>query len=210
MERSGGPAGCAALRHLWADRGAEGPYHSPGGGIVSVVVTRDGGRVSPVLPDENTGFGWLLHHQGQSVHYATTHGGYAIVTLPELDDRDGAILDKRAAWLLEREGPAVGDFVDFPGEVRRISHVWDFGGGDPVTVQTSTLGGISSGRYYLGDGYLSFSGGLRPAIAADLLTDADKLRAGSVWFFHHGYAAAHNGVDTAASFRVWSCAEVAP
>ena len=41
-----------------------------------VYVTRDGKRVSPALPDENAAYAWLLRHQGQSTHYATTYGGY--------------------------------------------------------------------------------------------------------------------------------------
>lgn len=50
---------------------------------VKVHVTRDGVPVSPVLDSENAAFVWLLRHQGQSVDYATLHGGYKIV---EVDD----------------------------------------------------------------------------------------------------------------------------
>ena len=37
------------------------------------------GRVLTTCTDSNTAFTWLLRHQGQSVHYATTYEGYAIV-----------------------------------------------------------------------------------------------------------------------------------
>ena len=41
-------------------------------------VKRDGAMVAECA-DANAAFTWLLQHQGQSVHYATTYGGYAIV-----------------------------------------------------------------------------------------------------------------------------------
>lgn len=50
---------------------------------MSAYVTRDGEIVSPILDNENKAFEWLLRHQGQSVSYATTHGGYAIVTVED-------------------------------------------------------------------------------------------------------------------------------
>jgi len=40
-------------------------------------VKRDGVIVAE-CDDANAAFTWLLRHQGQSVFYATTYGGYAI------------------------------------------------------------------------------------------------------------------------------------
>jgi len=42
-----------------------------------VYVTRDGERVSPILPTEADAFGWLMRHQPMSVDWATKHEGYA-------------------------------------------------------------------------------------------------------------------------------------
>lgn len=42
-------------------------------------VTRDGGQVAGPFPDVGAAWVWILRNQGQSVDYATTHGGYAIV-----------------------------------------------------------------------------------------------------------------------------------
>lgn len=44
-------------------------------------VTRDGEPVSPVLDSESDAEAWLLRNQGQSIDYATRHGGYAIVAV---------------------------------------------------------------------------------------------------------------------------------
>jgi hypothetical protein len=43
-------------------------------------VDRDGKQVAGPFDSEVDAFGWLLNHQGQSVHYATTYGGYAFRT----------------------------------------------------------------------------------------------------------------------------------
>lgn len=40
-------------------------------------VSRDGHTLA-TFDDESSAFAWLLRHQGQSVHYATTYGGYSI------------------------------------------------------------------------------------------------------------------------------------
>jgi len=46
-----------------------------------VVVTHDGVDVSPVLPNGDVAFGWLLRHQPFSTDYAVKWGGYAVRTL---------------------------------------------------------------------------------------------------------------------------------
>jgi len=112
-----------------------------------------------------------------------------------LDEKDQRILAGRVAALDEVEGPRVGDFVRFAdGVVRRVSYHW----GD--TVQTS-----DGGSYYLGNGWVSMSGSLYPGVPVGLLTLTDETRDGSVWFFHHDWAKAHNGVHASIPFRVFSC-----
>jgi len=116
-----------------------------------------------------------------------------------LDEVDMMLLSKRAGLFWENhKGPDIGDYIDFAdGVTRRISHVWTFGN---LTVQTS-----DGGSFYLGDGYCSFSGGLHPGIATDTLTLTGNTREGSVWFFHHDFTTAHNGVYTTMPFAVYTC-----
>lgn len=112
---------------------------------------------------------------------------------PELDDRDRALVAERAAAYDRINGPRVGDFVEFAdGVIRRVSHVWDNG------VQTS-----DGGSFYLGDGYISFSGGLYPQIPFSSLSETGEKRNASVWIFHHDWAKAHNGVGAEIPFRVF-------
>lgn len=171
-------------------------------------VTRDGATVSPNFTTEPEAFGWLLNHQSASVDHATKHEGYAIVAGPELDEQDESIRDERKAWLADRSEPGVGDFLDYGDTMKRIAHVWDFKDGSAVTVQPTS----GAGSFYLGGtstlgggGYITHSGGLETGIAVERLTEIGK-KAGRVWFFHHDYATAHNGVDVFVTFRVWKVA----
>lgn len=59
------------------------------------------------------------------------------------------------------------------------------------------------GSFYLGDGYVSFSGSLEPSLPYSSLVDTGDMHDGAVWFFHHDYHQAHNGVSAVAKFRVW-------
>lgn len=61
---------------------------------MSYQVHRDGTPVSPVLDSENEAFAWVLRHQGQSFHYATTYGGYEVV---EVGVASG-VGEPRAEW----------------------------------------------------------------------------------------------------------------
>lgn len=118
---------------------------------------------------------------------------------PKFDDRDQAILDERIAKYDSITDPRVGDFVVFAdGVTRRISYLW----GD--SVQTSDGGG-----YYLGAGYISMSGGLHPGVPPETLTLTDEKKDGSVWFFHHDWWTADNGVYTTMPFRVYTCSREA-
>lgn len=112
---------------------------------------------------------------------------------PKFDDTDKEILERREALFNARSGPRVGDFVRFPdGTVDRFSHDWG------ETIQTT-----KGGSFYLGNGYMSFSGGLDPAIDKADLRPTYEMRGGSCWFFHHNYHAAHNGVDVTIPCRVY-------
>jgi hypothetical protein len=111
-----------------------------------------------------------------------------------LDDRDKTILAARVAAFDPTEGPRVGDYVEFIDDVtRRISYIWPHG------VQTS-----EGGSFYLGEGYMDFSGSLHPTIPTETLTLIEGVtREAWAWFFHHDYWTAHNGVHVRVSVRVW-------
>ena len=124
-----------------------------------------------------------------------------------LDERDRQIVWERRHSTELTEGPRVGDYVDFAdGITRRVSHVWDVADwGDTAGVQTS-----DGGSFYLGNGYVSFSGGLYRSVNMGTLTDTGEVRPGRVWIFHHDWAMADNGVDVTIPFRVYRCTENAP
>ena len=118
----------------------------------------------------------------------------------ELDTIDSTIYKERTDALARERSPMVGDYVEFSdGVVRRISHDW----GD--SVQTS-----DGGSWYLGNGYLSFSGSLYPSVAKSALADTGTLREGHAWFFHHDWRTAHNGIDVLVNLRVWAASVEAP
>jgi len=119
-----------------------------------------------------------------------------------LDTLNANILAARQAKLDDATSPVCGDYVVFAdGVTRRISHVWDDG------VQTSDAG---RGSWYLGDGYVSFSGSLYHLVRTETLTRTDEQRAGRCWFFKDNWMEAHNGIDVVARFRVYSCSVAAP
>lgn len=120
---------------------------------------------------------------------------------PVLDERDTAILARRTAMLDADTDLRVGDFVRFAdGTLRRVSHIWRDEQDRPESVQTS-----NGGTYYLGDGYVSMSGGLYRGVPASTLSLTAESRDGWVWFFHHDWTRAHNGVDVMVPFRVYEC-----
>jgi hypothetical protein len=132
----------------------------------------------------------------------TTHSG----ARPVLDERDRAIIDARAESLATVQGPRVGDWVEFAdGITRRVSHVWDFDDDALSGVQTS-----NGGSFYLGEGFVSFSGNLYQSVRPSTLTRTEETRLGRVWIFHHDWAEAHNGVDTSILFRVYKSTAKAP
>jgi hypothetical protein len=118
-----------------------------------------------------------------------------------LDDRDQAILAARVAAFDPTEGPREGDYVDFAdGVTRQISYVC------PDGVQTS-----DNGRFYLGKGYLSFSGGHYGAVPTETLTLIEGVtREAWAWFFHHDHRVAHNDIDVRVLMRVWISSAKAP
>lgn len=117
---------------------------------------------------------------------------------PSFDDRDQAIKHERIARWNKRAGPRVGDFLQLnKDQLHRFTHDW----GEDIQITDRHYPG--HGSFYFGGGYCSYSGGLDSAIAKDRLEDTGEIREGTVWFFHHGYAQAHNGVHTTIPCRVY-------
>lgn len=122
-----------------------------------------------------------------------------------LDERDAAILAERTVAYDQTPGPRDGDFVSFADNVtRRISYIWRDENGTPLSIQTS-----DGGSYYLGNGYVSMSGSLYSGVKPDTLTQSEEQRNGSIWFFHHDWWTAGNGIDAIMPFRVFRCSEPA-
>ena len=129
-----------------------------------------------------------------------------MTTTMTLDERDAAILAQRMRTLDAELGPRCGDYVRFgDGTERRILHLWIFDEPDDPDIedQAQTSDGRFGSSFYLGDGYVSFSGGLYPGTPLAGLRLTDETRLGSCWFFHHDYRTAHNGVDVKIPFRVY-------
>ena len=125
----------------------------------------------------------------------------------QFDDRDQQIVNERAQGLDAHEGVRVGDYVDFAdGVTRRVSYLWPgdcYEDGQP-RAQTS-----DGGSWYLGNGYVSFSGSLYECVSVGTMRETGQ-KAGAVWVFHHDYWGAHRGVSHEIPFRVFECAEKAP
>ena len=139
------------------------------------------------------------------------------------DERDAQIVAARAETYDAIRGPRVGDYISFrngAGPTRRISHVWpaDCYEDGIARLQTSDLPGGDepwhSGTYYLGNGYVSYSGGLHGSVKADTLTEAGNGDSygtpGTIWIFHHDLRGAGRGVTRSMLFRAFTCSEEAP
>jgi hypothetical protein len=120
--------------------------------------------------------------------------------MPELDANDKAIIERRLHTLRKTTEPQVGDYVYFAsGEIERISYDW----GD--VVQTS-----EGGSWYLGNGYLSFSGSLNQGTDKAMLRKTEQVCMGDFWIFHHNHRTAHNGVHAFDSFPLWKTMKEKP
>jgi hypothetical protein len=127
---------------------------------------------------------------------------------PTPDERDEKILRERVQLLGRSNGtPREGDYVRFAdGVERRVSFVTPPEWLPEIdSVQTS-----DGGSFYLGDGYVSFSGGLHPGIPRASLHPTGEQRQGGVWFFHHDHWRAGNGVGAIVDFDVYECELEAP
>lgn len=121
-----------------------------------------------------------------------------------MNDRDSEILKARSVAFLARREVKAGDYIRFAdGTLRRVSHVWTGENDQPESIQTDCPEFGSS--FYLGDGWMSFSGGLHPGVPASTLTRTQELISGKCWFFHNDFAYRDNGVYISIPCPVWDC-----
>lgn len=125
---------------------------------------------------------------------ATFSSGIAKL-LEIVDTRNAEILKTRQEYLTNRNEIGVGDFVLDGEKVLRVAHHW----GDSLQLTDGRFGE----SFYLGNGHVSFSGGLDPAIPIERFVATDEMREGACWFFSENHVRAHNGVHTQAQFHVW-------
>lgn len=104
------------------------------------------------------------------------------------DETDLAILAKRLAHWNALQGPRVGDWVVMrDGSMRRFTHDW----GEDIQTTDPKFG---LGSFYLGDGYMSYSGSLDSALAKHSFQDLGETKTADCWFFHHDFWGADRGV----------------
>ena len=112
-------------------------------------------------------------------------------------DKNDMILKNRMNTYNQIPGPRVGDWIREPnGRITRATHDW----GDDSIMQH---GGGEFGQFYLGNGYISYSGGLNTGIKKASLVKTDEMKPGKVWFFRNNYPTAGNGIDYMVDFRVY-------
>lgn len=107
------------------------------------------------------------------------------------------ILQERTVTYSLKQGPRVGDFLRLPhGEYVRFTHIWD------EHIQT-----YYNGSFYLGNGYISYSGSLDHGIKKSDILPTTETKEGGVWFFDKDMQRAGGGVDYKITFRVFEIKE---
>ena len=114
-------------------------------------------------------------------------------------EKDTKIAIDRLATLArireEKGRPVLGDYLILPGKsLRRVAHIW----GD-TQMQLASEG---FGSFYLGDGYVEFSGTLEPTIEERYELTGEYER-GEYWFFHNGEIGPDRGVHFETNIPVW-------
>lgn len=115
----------------------------------------------------------------------------------QLDETNWQIHHDRTLLRDQVEGPRVGDFIGMEdGSLRRFTHDWREAG-----LQVTSKGMV--GSFYLGKGYLDYSGGLDPIIPLAHIQEVSGKKDGACWFFDHDIKGAGRGVDTIIPCRMY-------
>ncbi len=108
-------------------------------------------------------------------------------------NRNEQILNERIKAYNKLKWARIGDYLYYKGEYVRFTHDW----GD--SLQTSE----GEGSFYLGKGYVSYSGSLNTGLSKELIQYAGKRKLGRVWFFDSDVWGAGRGVNFEIPFRVF-------
>jgi hypothetical protein len=120
-------------------------------------------------------------------------------------EQQDKILAERMAAYNAIPGCRVGDWIiELSGRMTRATHDWNEPG---ETCETIQHGGSEYGEYYLGNGYLSYSGGLDTGIKKNTLKNTGETKSGKVWFFINDYHTADNGIEYMVQFRIFKVME---
>ncbi len=110
------------------------------------------------------------------------------------DKENQEILKRRTEEYNKIPGARVGDYLKLPnGKYTRFTYGFD------DHIQT---GGHGNG-FYLGNGYISYSGGLDPGVKLSDITQTEQTKKGFIWFFDNDFATGGNGRDFEIDFRVF-------
>ena len=121
--------------------------------------------------------------------------GWSVEVRPDIRERNQRIAERRILKYNERGGVRVGDYLRFGGVLYRVTYLLDDG--------AQTVKG-DGGSFYLGDGFLSYSGGLlRPVPFDNIRVGNYTLESGRFWFFENDSWRAHGAVEGSAMFRVF-------
>lgn len=120
------------------------------------------------------------------------------------EEVNAEILQRRTELLHRNTNPHVGDFVVFKDCQRRISYIWTWNENGEQPVENWGIQTSDGGSFYLGEGYISFSGGLYPGFRGSLLKPTNVMRQGWIWFFNRDWPGAGRGVHFQIPFRVWT------
>lgn len=120
---------------------------------------------------------------------------YSHIDYPHKNDpQNDIIAQKRLIEYNNIEGVRVGDYIiREDGKKTRATYDWG------ESIQDG--GGQTS--FYIGEGYISYSGSLNPRIEKSKLKDTGKTEEGLVWIFIHDFWGASRAVHYKMDFRVF-------
>lgn len=120
---------------------------------------------------------------------------WAVKLLDVVKAKNVEILAQRQRYLDNREGIQAGDLIVSGEKLLRVAHDW----GDAVQLTDGRFGQ----SFYLGQDFVSFSGGLDPSIDKTRFRPTGRRENAAVWFFSENHHEANNGYHTRAKFAVW-------
>lgn len=102
------------------------------------------------------------------------------------------------------DGIRVGDYIKENDTYIQVTHIWYDDNEKQELLQTQDLN-FGHGSFYLGNGYISYSGSLNTGYHTKNYTFnlLDEKKQGVIWFFKRNIHTAHNGINFNMNFRVF-------